>query len=302
VLDLQTDEQVPGSPVPIAGAPIRVEADPGAGEIYVLYNTLPVVSSGIVVVDGKSLAIRRDSGPILPPDAADLALSTEEGWVFAVAPASNKVFVLNAETLAPARAPYEFERPDSQPIRLKVAEGLGYLLVALDGGSQLAALRLPSLTPVPGFPISTAPRAHTILVDEPRQRAWVGGVNRYAVVDLINPGRTQSFQMPACGCSRLWTMLLDLVSDRVYFADRFDNVLAVRASDLTPAPESPGRVRFFAVNQAMVQDPRNGELIVIGWRTIESPLIRVRRETLQGIGSTLQAFGGDNALDAEVLP
>jgi hypothetical protein len=79
-------------------------------------------------------------------------------------------------------------------------------------------------------------------------------------------------------------------------------VLAVRASDLTPAPESPGRVRFFAVNQDLVQDPRTGDLIVIGWRINQSPLIRVQRETLQGVGSTVQAFGGDNALDAEVLP
>lgn len=302
VLDLRTDDPVPSSPVAFAGSPIRLKVDPVANEVYVLYTTVPLGAAGILVVNGISLAIERDSGPILAADTADLAVSAAEGRVFAAAPGSNKVYVLDMGSLAPARAPYEFERADSQPIRVQVAEGLGYLLVALDGGAQLAALRLPNLTPVPGFPISSAPRAHTILVDEPRARAWVGGINRYAVVDLISPARTQSFQMPACGCDRLWAMILDSVSDRVYFIDRFDAVLAVRTSDLTPAPESPGRVRFFAVNQDLVQDPRTGDLIVIGWRINQSPLIRVRRETLQGVGSTVQAFGGDNALDAEVLP
>jgi len=302
VLDLRTDDPVLGQPVALSVSPIRLKVDAEAGEVYVLYTTVPIGSAGILVVDGVSLEVVRDSGPILPRDTADLAVSADEGRVFAAAPESNKVFVLDMATLAQARAPYEFERFDSQPIRVQVAESLGYLLVALDGGAQLAALRLPNLTPVPGFPISSAPRAHTILVDEPRQRAWVGGINRYAVVDLINPARTQSFQMPACGCSRLWTMILDRVSDRVYFADRFDNVLAVRASDLTAVPESPGRVRFFAVNQDMVQDPLTGDLIVIGWRIIESPLVRVRHQTLQSVSGTLQNFGGDNALDAEVLP
>lgn len=303
VIDLRTDDPVPGSPVELLSvSPIRLKVDPEAGEVYVLYNTVPIASSGILVVDGVTLQVVRDSGPILPEDTADLAVSAAQGRVFAAAPEANKVFVLNAATLAQDRAPYEPERPDSRPIRVQVAENLGYLLVAQDGGAQVMALRLPNLTPVPGFPISSAPRAHTILVDEQRARAWVGGINRYAVVDLINPARTQSFQMPACGCDRLWTMLMDRVSDRVYFADRFDAVLAVRASDLTAVPESPGRVRFFAVNQDMVQDPLTGNLIVIGWRTIESPLVRVRRETLQAISGTLQVFGGDNALDAEVLP
>jgi hypothetical protein len=302
VLDLRTDDPVPDSPVAFTGSPIRLKVDPVADEVYVLYTTVPLGAAGILVVNGVSLAIERDSGPILPADTADLAVSAEEGTVFAVAPASNRIYVLSMAGLTETRAPYAFERADSRPIRVQVAEELGYLLVALDGGAQLAALRLPNLTPVPGFPISSAPRAHTILVDEPRARAWVGGINRYAVVDLISPSRTQSFQMPACACDRLWAMILDRVSDRIYFIDRFDAVLAVRASDLTPAPESPGRVRFFAVNQDLVQDPRTGDLIVIGWRINQSPLVRVRRETLQGVGSTVQAFGGDNALDAEVLP
>jgi DNA-binding beta-propeller fold protein YncE len=302
VLDLATDDPVPGSPVAISsGSPIRLEVDPGAEEVYVLYTTVPIANAGVLAVDGKTLQIRRDSGPILPADTVDLAFDPAHQVVFAVATVSNKLFVLDAQDLTPARAPYEFPRPDARPVQVEVASQLGYVLVALDGGSQLSALRLPALTAVPGFPAASAPRAHTILVDEPRARAWVGGINRYAVVDLINPARSQSFQMPACGCFRLFSMILDPVSDRVYFADRFDFVLAVKASNLEAAPESPGRVRFFAVNQDIVQDPRTGDLIIIGWRVIDTPMIRMLHTTLTSVGSTVQVVG-DNALDAEVLP
>jgi hypothetical protein len=300
VLDLTTYDPVPGSPVPLDGrAPIRLETDPATGEVYTLYTV--VGAAGILVVDGRTLAVLRDSGPILPVDAVDLALAPDHDLVLVVSPGGSALHVFDATTLAPARAPYHFPRPDARPVRVTVAHRFDYALVALDGGAELAGLELPELTPAHGFPTAGAPRAHTILVDEPRARAWVGGSNRYAVVDLINPDRVQSFQMPACPCFSLWTMILDPISDRVYFADRYDFVLAVVASNLDPAPESPGNVRFIHVLQDLAQDPRTGNLIVLGWRNLESPLMQVRNTTLSPISSTRMEVG-DNALDVEVLP
>jgi hypothetical protein len=299
VLDVRTDVPVPGSPVPIAGQPMQLAVDVEAAEVYVLYEV--TLNVGILVLDGITLAIERNSGPILPLYTIDLALDPERGLVFAVGPESNTLHVLRMSDLTVAREPYVFPRVDAAPVRVEVASDRDYVLVALDGGAQLMALRLPDLTPVPGFPVPSVPRANSIKVDGPRGRAWVAGQNRYAVVDLIQPARTQSFQMPACGCSSLWSMILDLLSDRVYFLDRNDFVLAVQASNLEPVPESPGRVRFFGLNQDIVQDPRTGDLIIIAKRNLNAPMVRMRRANLEAVGSTLQVIG-DNPLDAEVLP
>lgn len=310
VLDLLTYEPVAGSPVALGVSPLRLRADAGAGLVYVLYAASPGGAAGVLVVDGRSLAVLRDSGPVLPGDAADLALSPEHGLVLVVAPGAGTLHKLEAATLAVAQGPIAFDRADASPVRVEVARSLGYALVALDGGARLAALRLPDLVPVPGFPARSAPRAHTIQVDEARSKAWVGGAQRYAVVDLVNPSRTTTLQMPvscdpggdrSCATPRLWSMILDPVNDRTYFIDRYDWVFAVVTSNLEPAPESPGRLRGFHVLGDLAQDPRTGNLILLGWRNTETPTLLVDRRSLFQVRRPMPELGL-NALDLEVLP
>ncbi len=300
VLDVNTYEEVEESPVPLAGSPRRLRAERGEGVVYVLYIGPFQQGAGVLVVDGRSLMVLRDSGLVLPSDAADLAVSPEHQRVFVVAPGAPAVHILDATTLAVAAPPLVFDRPDADPVRVEVARTLGILLVALDGGAALAGFRLPGLEVVQGFPAESAPYAHSILVDEPRGRAWVGGAQRYAVVDLIAPERTVSFQMPACSCDRLWSMILSPVRDRVYFIGRYNHVLAVRASDLAPVPESPGQ-NLFRVLGDLAENPRTGDLLVLSWRNLETPVVLVSWQTLSRLNRPLPLME-NNALDLEVLP
>ncbi len=75
----------------------------------------------------------------------------------------------------------------------------------------------------------------------------------------------------------------------------------MRASDLGPAPESPGENDFFNLTEDFVQDPRTGDLILLGQEKAVNPIVRMRRETLEPIEASFQ-FVGDHAIDLEVLP
>jgi hypothetical protein len=308
VLDILTYTPVAGSPLSLGVSPIRLKVEAGAAKIYVLYTAGP--GAGVLVVDGRNLVVLADSGPVLPADAADLAVSPQDDLVFVASSGTATLHVLNGATLAVARDPLRFSRADANPVRVEVARDLGLVLVALDGGSQLAAFRLPSLDPLPGFPARSVPRAHTVQVDETRGMAWVGGAQRYAVVDLINPSRVTTLQMPVscdprtdptCAPPRLWSMILDPVHDRTYFIDRFGWVLAVTTSNLDPAPESPGRLSGFHVLSDIAQDSRTGNLIVLGWRNLETPTGLVDRTRLIILPREMPEVG-DNAVDLEVLP
>ena len=138
----------------------------------------------------------------------------------------------------------------------------------------------------------------------------MGGAQRYAIVDLVNPSRSTTLQMPVscdpardrgCATPRLWSMILDPVHDRTYFIDRYDWVFAVITSRLEPAPESPGRVRGFHILGDLVQDPRTGNLILLGWRNTETPTLLVDRTSLFQVRRPMPELGL-NALDLEVLP
>jgi hypothetical protein len=304
VFEVESHAPVAGSPVPLGVRPVRLRGVPEEGALYVLYSA--PAGGGVLALDARALAVRRDSGPILPPDASDLAVSPEDGLVLVVSPSANAMFVLDASTLAAARAPLIFERAGSEPVRVALARRLRWALVGLEDGARLAAYRLPALVPVAGFPAPAVRRIHTIAVDEERARAWVGGSLRYAVVDLLAPARTVTFEIPNLpGCQplrcapRIWSMILSPAYDRVYLLNRRDAVASVGFSDLDVATELSGRLRSIVAD--LVQDPRTGELVIVEARSVEAPTTLVDPRTLCEIHRPMPVVG-DGPVDMEVLP
>jgi hypothetical protein len=72
-------------------------------------------------------------------------------------------------------------------------------------------------------------------------------------------------------------------------------------STLEPAPESPGgfsrRNVFFS---DLIQNPRNGELLVLGSAAQETTVHRFHSVTLEPLGPALDV--GSNAVDMELVP
>lgn len=304
VLDIGTYEPVAGSPVPIGGAALRLHGEPGEGAVYVLYDA--DAASGIAVVDARSLAVLRDTGPTLPAGLSDLTVAGAHAMLLAVDPAGAAMLVLDSGTLAPLRAPLRFDRPDSEPVRLAISARFDLLLVGLNGGGRLAAYRLPGLDPVAGFPVSATGDITDIRVDEERGMAWVAGSERYAVVDLLNPARTEVFEIPVSRCSfchaQLWRILLAPDQDRAILLFRRQSLAAVELSTLHIAEDSPydlelGNVFF----TDMVRDPRQGDLVILGWRNAQTPFFLVDSATMTVIERQLP-FLGDKAVDLELLP
>ncbi len=303
VIDALTYEAVDGSPVQLRVPPQRLHGVPEEGALYVLYRE--AFTAGVLVLDARSLTVLRDTGPVLHADIADLAVSPEDGLLFVASPGENSMLVLDSATLTAVSEPLVFERTDSQPSCIGISRRFRRILIGLDGGARLAAYSLPSLEPVPEFPVPAVQRIHTISIDDERARAWVGGSLRYAVVDLINLSRSSTWQIPAVECNgctrRLWSLLLSPTYDRVYLMNRRQAVASVVLSTLEPAPESPGGFRFNWFLSAMVQNPRNGDLIVLGWRNYDTPVYRLDGRTLEQIGRILTEVG-DKAVDMELMP
>lgn len=121
---------------------------------------------------------------------------------------------------------------------------------------------------------------HSIVIDEERGRGWVGGGLRYAVVDLVNPARTVSFEipnLPACQqpfCTpRTWSMIVSPAHDRANFLDRRTWISSARVADLSVVDESWGSVSD--IESDLIQNPRSGELVVVEARSVGATLIRV---------------------------
>jgi hypothetical protein len=135
----------------------------------------------------------------------------------------------------------------------------------------------------------------------------VGGSQRYAVVDLVNPARTVSFALPtmlAClppRCEvRGWSMLLAPPYDRVYLLNRRDAIASVGLSNLDTASELDERVTGFQAD--FVQNPRTGEIVVVDAQSAVASLIRLDPWTLRETSLIPRPVGGGGVLDAAVLP
>jgi hypothetical protein len=300
VIDVMTDEPVPESPVPLGVRPQRLHGVTETGELYVLYRTN--LEAGIRVLDARSLAELRDTGPVLDFDIADFIVSPDDGLVIVASPVENALLVLHAATLAPARPPLEFRRANSQPSRFAICQRFHWLLVGLDGGAQLDAYRLPSFDQVDGFPALAVEAIHTIQVDEERSRAFVGGNQRYAIADLINPSRSFSLQMEQAQSTQLWRLILSPTRDRVFFLYRRQSVASIVLSTLETAPESPGGLRINYYLTDIIEHPRSGELIILGYRSLDTPVYRIDARTLQQIDSGSYYEVGDSAVDMELMP
>jgi hypothetical protein len=289
--------------VAVGGRPERLHAEPAEGIGYVIY-TAPS-GAGILAVDGRTLAVVRDSGPVLPRETADLAVSPVDQVAFAAVPSADIVLVLDATTFAAVRPPLS-TGPGSSPVRVRIAERLGILLVGLDGGSKLAAYDLPSLAPARGFPSEAVARIHTIAVDEDRLRAWVGGSLRYAVVDLLNPRHTTTFEMPTLpSCmppcaTRLWSLVLSPVHGRAYLLGRRDGIASVVATELDLVAELTGRLGGYMAD--LVQNPRTGDLLAIESGSAGASAAVVDPWTLREKRDVRVPVVGDGPVDAEVLP
>jgi hypothetical protein len=148
---------------------------------------------------------------------------------------------------------------------------------------------------------------HTISIDEERNRAWVGGGQRYAVVDLLNPARTVTFQipnLPSClppSCTpRIWSMVVSQADDRAYFLNRRDFIASTRISDLSVVEENWGTVIGFQSD--LIQNPRSGELVIVEARSVGAALIRVDPVTLSEVDAPRIPGAGDGPLNMAVLP
>jgi hypothetical protein len=83
--------------------------------------------------------------------------------------------------------------------------------------------------------------------------------------------------------------------------NRRQSLASVVLSTLEPAPESPGRLRLNLFITELAQNPRTGDLIVLGWRNSETPAYRVDPNSLDQQGWTLLRVG-DKAVDMELMP
>jgi hypothetical protein len=305
VLELGTYAEVEGSPVELGVAPRRLCADRDTGLLHVLYSNY-VDGYGVLALDARTLEVVRDSGPVLPFGLADLAVASRHGRVYVVDPAAAAVIVLDAATLTEARTPYRFERPDAEPVRLAVAERLDYLVVGLEGGGQLAVLDLPALTMVPGFPAPATDDLSDLAVDEERSYVWVTGSERFAVVDLLSAGRTESFQMPVATCwwctPRLWgvTIAPHLGEAILMYRRQALATIDLETREVTSAtPSDLGLGNLYLGD--MVLDPRSGNLILLGWGNLETPLYLASAETLGAIPVEMPV-AGNGAVDMELVP
>jgi hypothetical protein len=78
-------------------------------------------------------------------------------------------------------------------------------------------------------------------------------------------------------------------------------VASIVLSTLAPAPESPGGTRLNYFLTDLVEHPRSGELLVLGWANLDTPVFRIDPATLDQIG--FLAFRvGDKAVDMELMP
>ncbi len=305
VLDILTYEPVPGSPVPIAGRPVRLAPVPEWGEVFVLYRS--GLDSGVLVLDGRSLAVVRDTGPVFAGEATDLAVSAAESIFFVSVPSANALFVHDARAMGELAAPIVFTRAGANPVRLAIAERFGWVLVGLDGGAQLGAYALPSLDAVAGFPAPAVSRINAVAVDEARARAWVGGGQRYAVVDLVNPARTVSFAWPTMRsclppmCETLGRcILLAPAYDRVYFLNVRDAIAALALTNLDVGTSIDERLPGFQADIAL--NPRSGELIAVDTQSVSGSLRRLDPWTLRALGFEAFPVGGGGVSDMAVLP
>jgi hypothetical protein len=303
--DVRTYAPVPGSPVALGLRPIRLRVVAETSEVWVLYLIPP--GAGVLVLDAMTLAVLRDSGNVLPADVTDVAVSPTDGRAFVSAPESNAVQVLDAATLTEAGNPIVFPRTGSDPSRVTVARRRRLLLVGLEGAGQIAAFNLPSLTPAAGFPVAAVRQIHTITLDEDRNRAWVGGGQRYAIVDLLNPARSVSFQIPNLpGClaplctPRAWSMTLSPPYDRAYFLNRVDFISSARIADLSVIDENWGRLG--GIEADVVQNPRSGELVILEARSVGAGLFRVDPLSLFEVDAPRIEGAGDGPINMAVLP
>lgn len=305
VLDVLTYEPVPGSPVPLSGRPVRLAPVPEWGEVFVLYRS--GLDSGVLVLDGRSLVVVRDTGPVFAGEATDLAVSAAESMLFVSVPSANALLVYDAHAMGELAAPIVFARASANPVRLAIAERFAWLLVGLDGGAELGAYALPSLSAVSGFPAPAVSRINTVAVDEARARAWVGGSERYAVVDLVNPARTVSFAWPtmhAClppMCeTRGRCFLLAPAYDRVYLLNVRDAIAAVGLSNLEVGTSLDERLSGFQADIAL--NPRSGELIAADTQSVSGCLRRLDPWTLRALSYEALPVGGGGVSDMAVLP
>ncbi len=304
-LDILTYEPVAGSPVALGARPLSLAAVPAWGEVFVLYAIGP--GAGVLVLDGRSLAVLRDTGPVFPRDATDLAVSDAEELLFVASPAANALFVYDARTMGEARPPLVFPQAGANPVRLAVASRFGWLFAGLEGGAVLAAYDLETLAPIAGFPVPAVRRIHSIAVDETRARAWVGGSQRYAVVDLVNPGRTITFAWPtmrAClppRCeTRGWGLFLSPAFDRVYLLNRQEAVASVGLSSLEESTALDGSVNGYQAGFA--QNPRTGAIMVVNAQSAAAGLVEVDPWELRQTTLLPIPVGGGGVVAVAVLP
>jgi hypothetical protein len=158
---------------------------------------------------------------------------------------------------------------------------------------------------LPEFPVPVVERIHTIAPDDERGRVWVGGSQRYAIVDMVHPARSLAFQMPVTSCAgcdpRLWVMHLSPHRDRVYMLNRQQSMAAVVLSTLESAPESPGRILYRRFFSDFVENPRTGDFLVLGWNNAETPVYLVD-PGLRWISEIRLPRVGHQAIDLELLP
>jgi hypothetical protein len=242
----------------------------------------------------------------MPRGQADLVVSTEHDLLFVCNRYDPEVRVFDSQSLAEVREPLILDRPDAEPRRLDIARRLDYLLVGMQGGGRLGAYHLPSLEPVAGFPASATDGLTDIEVDEDNDLAWVTGARRFAVVDLLNGGRTESFQVPVVPCTYctpyLWRVILAPHLDRAIFMFRRQTLASVHLSTLEVSQETPGNLGIDNRYLSDVEyDPRTGNLILLGWGSVTTPLYMADPATLLGVPGTLPQ-AGSRAQAMEVLP
>lgn len=303
-VDLDTWEPVAGSPVRLAGTPRRLRANPARALLYVVLSDA-LGRGGVVALDARTLEPVADTGWILA-GASDLDVAPASGRLFVLSPDDERLLVLDAVTLEEAHAAIVVGFPGARPERVVVSERLRLVLVGLAAGGRLAAYRLPSLAPVRGFPVQAADDLTGIALDEVRARAWVTGDQRYAVVDLLNPARTERFQSAPAPCNWCipahWRILYAPHLDRFLVLNRRQAIVSLDPSTGMPAPESPADL---GLGNAYFGDfafhPRTGEILVLGVRSLATPLWAFDPRSFARTSEHLSLLG-DDATDIEVVP
>ncbi|MGD8394951.1 MAG: hypothetical protein PVF43_05710, partial [Candidatus Eiseniibacteriota bacterium] len=303
VFDLETYGESPMSPVDLGVAPIEMQYDAAQCLLYVLYDSW-IGRCGILTIDVITMAIVGDSGPVLPGDASDLALCSEWSLVAATSPDEDAVYTLATADLDVERVRI-INPPGSAPGPVAWDGMRDHLVVGLAGSSRVTALVLPSLNTAAGFPVAAAPRLQAIRIDHAHRRAWVAGRLAYTIVDLVNPSRTQTFQMPQpcaplpCDHVGLWDIEIDPVRDRVFMLDRRNAIMSVVLSTGMVAPESPGFIGGW--QQDLVLNPRSGVLIVLELRNFAPHFGLVDAATLMEVTGTA-GIAGDGARRCLAIP